>query len=345
MIRQLIHSVSAGTLLAFCGVGFVGCGMVNEDLEPCTVTYNMKFVYDYNMLYADAFPSSGAGVYVWGFDEAGNFVWSGNDTHEALSARDFKMPLEIAPGTYEFVAWCGLTPDGPFNLATYTPTSKEELEVTLSTLNGSDGTQYSDRDLPGLYHGYLEPTKFVSKPTEHVTQDVTMYLMKDTKVVRVMLQHLDGSPIEQRDFSTTITDNNSRLAWNNDVLPGSNFEYRPWFINYGQVVMPDQQSTKTTTSVATLLFELTTSRLMADHEAVLTIHRNWDDRDVVRIPLIDYLLLVKGHYNEDMSDQEYLDRMNEFNIVFFIDKNSNWYTASGILINNWTVVPPQSEGI
>ena len=109
--------------------------------------------------------------------------------------------------------------------------------------------------------------------------------------------------------------------------------------------MPDNPSARATTSVATLLFELTTSRLMADHEPVLTIHRDWDNRDVVRIPLIDYLLLVKGHYNESMSDQEYLDRMDEFNIVFFIDANSNWYTAAGILINNWTVVPPQEEGI
>lgn len=345
MIRQLIHSVSAGALLILCGAGLAGCGMVNDDLEPCTVSYNMKFVYDYNMLYADAFPSSKASVYVWGFDQEGKPAWSGSETHEALSKTGFRMPLEIAPGTYEFVAWCGLVNDGPFSLATYTPESREDLEVTLRTMAGSDGIRYCDTDLPALYHGYVEPTRFESKPTENVNQEVTMYLMKDTKVIRVMLQHLDGSAITRRDFSASITDNNANLAWDNSVLPGESFEYRPWFENYGQVVMPDQQSTKTTTSVATLLFEMTTSRLMAGSAPVLTVHRNWDDRDVVRIPLIDYLLLVKGHYNESMSDQEYLDRMDEFNIVFFIDANSNWYTASGILINNWTVVPPQSEGI
>lgn len=345
MIRQIIRSVTAGALYAAAGIWLAGCGMVNDDLQPCTVSYNMKFVYDYNMLYADAFPSSNAPVYVWGFDADGNLAWSGSDTHEALSKSGFSMPIDIEPGTYEFVAWCGLVQDDPFRLATYTPASKEELEVTLTTMRGSDGISYSDTDLPPLYHGYIEPTEFISNPVGNVRQDVTMHLMKDTKTVRVMLQHLDGSPIEQRDFSTVITDNNSHLAWNNDVLPASEFEYRPWFVNYGQVVMPGSRGSRATTSVATLLFELTTSRLMADHDAVLAIHRNWDDRDVVRIPLIDYLLLVKGHYNESMSDQEYLDRMDEFNIVFFIDRNSNWYTASGILINNWTVVPPQNEGI
>lgn len=345
MIRQFINSVTAGVLLALSGAGLAGCGMVNDDLEPCTVTYNMRFVYDYNMLYADAFPSSNASVYVWGFDSEGHLALTASETHDALAQKDFTMPLEIAPGTYEFVAWCGLVSNGPFDLATYAPASKQELEVTLSTMTGSDGIRYSDTDLPALYHGYLEPTKFTSNPTAHVNQTVTMRLMKDTKVVRVMLQHLDGSPIERRDFSTYITDNNAHLSWDNDVIPGDPFQYRPWFVNYGQVVMPDNPSARATTSVATLLFELTTSRLMADHEPVLTIHRDWDNRDVVRIPLIDYLLLVKGHYNESMSDQEYLDRMDEFNIVFFIDANSNWYTAAGILINNWTVVPPQEEGI
>lgn len=345
MIRKFISSVTAAILLSAGGMALSGCGMVNDDLEPCTVTYNMNFVYDYNMLYADAFPSSGASVYVWGFDENGSLAYTGNQSHEALARNNYSMPLEIAPGTYEFVAWCGLVADGPFDLATYTPASKEELEVTLSTRVGDDGVRYSDTDLPGLYHGYIPPVRLTSSPTEHVSQNVTMRLMKDTKVVRVMLQHLDGSPIDRRDFNTYITDNNAHLAWDNDVIPGNPFQYRPWFINYGQVVMPDNSESRAQTSVATLLFEMTTSRLMADHEPVLTIHREWDNRDVVRIPLVDYLLLVKGHYNESMSDQEYLDRMDEFNIVFFIDANSNWNIAAGILINNWTVVPPQEEGI
>lgn len=342
MIRQLLHSVTTGALLALGGIGISGCGLVNDDLEPCTVTYNMKFVYDYNMLYADAFPHSKAPVYVWGFDEDGHLAWSGHETPESLASNNYTMPLDVKPGKYEFVAWCGLTPDDPFKLATYAPADKKELEVTLSTMRDADGTLYCDTDLPPLFHGYLAPTEFSVKDYEHVKQDVTMYLMKDTKVVRVMLQHYDGSPIDRRDFTTTITDDNQHLAWNNDVLPGTEFQYRPWFINYGQVVMPERSATKAT-SIATLLFELTTSRLMADHNVVLTIHRDWDDRDVIRIPLIDYLLLVKGHYNESMSDQEYLDRMDEFNLVFFIDSHSNWYTANGILINNWTVVPPQGS--
>ena len=101
-------------------------------------------------------------------------------------------------------------------------------------------------------------------------------------------------------------------------------------------------TTRVQTTVASLLFELSTGRLMADSKARLVVHRNWDDRDIIDIPLVDYFLLVKGHYG-DITDQEYLDRQDDYSIVFFIDKHSNWYVAGGIFVNSWAVVPPQDS--
>jgi len=322
-----------------------GCGLVTEDVEPCTMTYQLKFKYDYNILEADAFNRQVHLVNVWAFDSQGRLAWTGSESGKALESPDYVMKAELAPGRYDFLAWCGFSTGDPFKLATYTPSSIEELKVTLATLGDGAGKLYVDSELPGLFHGLLEDVTLISSETEHVVQTVTLPLMKDTKTVRLMLQHLDGSPIEQRDFSVTITDNNQNLDWNNDVMDGHWFDYRPWYVNYGQVTMPEGSRTdasgRAITSVASLLFEMSTSRLRAGHNTVLTVHRNWDDRDIIRIPLIDYLLLVKGHYNERYSDQEYLDRMDEFNLVFFIDADSNWYTAAGIMINNWTIVPPQ----
>ena len=42
-----------------------------------------------------------------------------------------------------------------------------------------------------------------------------------------------------------------------------------------------------------------------------------------------------------MSNQEYLDRQDEYSLTFFIDKNYNWYSQIGIYINSWHVVPKQ----
>jgi Protein of unknown function (DUF1812). len=38
-----------------------------------------------------------------------------------------------------------------------------------------------------------------------------------------------------------------------------------------------------------------------------------------------------------MSNQEYLDRQDEYNIMFFLDSNNNWIKTR-IIINGWAVV-------
>ena len=38
-----------------------------------------------------------------------------------------------------------------------------------------------------------------------------------------------------------------------------------------------------------------------------------------------------------MSDQEYLDRQDEYNMTFFLDENNRWL-ATTIIINSWRVV-------
>jgi hypothetical protein len=58
---------------------------------------------------------------------------------------------------------------------------------------------------------------------------------------------------------------------------------------------------------------------------------------IINIPLLDYIQLVKGYENRDMSMQEYLDRQDEYNMVFFIDERDNWMQAY-IYINSWKVV-------
>lgn len=49
---------------------------------------------------------------------------------------------------------------------------------------------------------------------------------------------------------------------------------------------------------------------------------------VFNIPLIDYALLVKGNYNKTMTDQEYLDRQDDYNFIFFVDDRLNWLNAN-----------------
>ena len=82
--------------------------------------------------------------------------------------------------------------------------------------------------------------------------------------------------------------------------------------------------------------EFTVGRLVLGHHPRLTV-TNQRGETIFSIPLIDYALLVKGYYNRDMDDQEYLDRQDEYNMVFFLDENDRWMNAY-IYINSWKVV-------
>lgn len=343
-LRQLTVLLAAASL--------TGCGWVKDDLEPCPAKLSLKFVYDYNMKFADAFHHEVRSVNVWAFDSrTGALVWKGEATDAQLPTEPgFVMETPLEAGSYDFVAWCGLSEASPMQLATYNPASKEELEVTLAT--EQSGTMLvSDAEIPGLYHGMKSYTYVTDKLKPSIEQ-VTIPLMKDTNAIRVLLQNLDGTEMKQEDFTVTITDANSELGWNNAVLPGPTVTYMPWEIRYGVIGQDNSQTTQeagragdmpeSITTVATLMNEFSLSRLIAGQKSTLTVRRNSDGVDIIRIPLIDYLLLIKGHYG-NMTDQEYLDRQDDYSILFFIDASNNWYMAGGIYINSWAVVPPQDE--
>ncbi len=345
-LRQLTVLLAAASL--------TGCGWVKDDLEPCPAKLSLKFVYDYNMKFADAFHHEVRSVNVWAFDSrTGALVWKGAATDAQLPTEPgFVMETPLEGGSYDFVAWCGLSDASPMKLATYNPASKEELEVTLAT--EQSGTMLvSDAEIPGLFHGMKSYTYTPDKFKPSVEQ-VTIPLMKDTNAIRVLLQNLDGTEMKQEDFTVTITDANSELGWNNAVLQGPTVTYMPWEIRYGVIGQDNSQTTQeagragdmpeSITTVATLMNEFSLPRLIAGQKSTLTVRRNSDGVDIIRIPLIDYLLLIKGHYGS-MTDQQYLDRQDDYSILFFIDASNNWYMAGGIYINSWAVVPPQNENM
>ncbi|MDE6559736.1 MAG: FimB/Mfa2 family fimbrial subunit, partial [Muribaculaceae bacterium] len=53
---------------------------------------------------------------------------------------------------------------------------------------------------------------------------------------------------------------------------------------------------------------------MKGPDAKLSITRTTDGEEIVNIPLVDYLLLVRNYYG-NMPDQEYLDRQDDYSIT------------------------------
>lgn len=322
-----------------------GCSLIYDDLPECPSQLRLRFVYDYNMKYADAFSHEVKSVNVWAFDSNGVFVWSGNQTGAVLQQKDFVMDTNLPEGKYDFVAWCGLEDNDAFSLSTYTPSSREELEVKLKTMIDK-GQNISDSRLNSIYNGVLENVEYMIDPQKPSLKTATVYLMKMTNNITVMLQNIDGTAIKEGDFTASLSCADAWLEWNGNVASDSPLvTYKPWRQLFGEASLDKDGGKSQLTSVSALIFGLSTSRLMAQGETILTITRTSDNKEIIKIPLVEYLLLEKEMNHESLSDQEYLDRRDDYSVLFFIDGNSNWFISAGIYINGWAVVPSQSDSI
>ena len=297
----------------------------------------LKFKYDMNMKFADAFANTVDHVTVYVYDiNTGKLLLTQSESGEVLSNDGYTMELEdLAPGTYDVVAWCGDgLRDGHFEVpsASVGSSDMEELTCTMDRENGG----IVKKDVCQLYHAKQRVT---FEDGVYGTQVKTINLVKNTNTVRVVLQHLSGIDVDPEAFRFEITDENGLMASDNTILADEVLTYNPWSVTAGSAgVDATIYSKAAVTSVNVALAEFTVGRLVTENNPVLSIYNvKEDDKLVLSIPLKDYALLVKGNYNKAMSDQEYLDRQDEYNLTFFLDEYGLW-TTSRIIINSWHLV-------
>lgn len=305
-----------------------------EGEGDCGTYYNIKFKYDYNMKFADAFSREVNSVALFVFDQNNTLVETIVETDKAkLSADEFSIPLELESGKYELVAWAGLMNEESFDLLADVKvgqTTREELQVKLKSTEGK-----VSEDLKPLFHGAM-PLNYTTEPG---TYTETMSLTKDTNVVRIVLQQMSDGVVAEK-FGYEITADNGLLDWNNDVIADGTLTYMPWSVSTGTAdVAPDYGTSSVTRAdqVSVAVAEFTINRMIDGQSPILTIYNLEEGKPVLSIPVADYALLVKGNYNRDMSNQEYLDRQDEYNMTFFLDEDGNWLSAS-IIVNSWRVV-------
>ena len=155
--------------------------------------------------------------------------------------------------------------------------------------------------------------------------------MKDTNNIRILLQNLNGEPLSGDDFTINITDDNTLFDYMNDIVPQENITYWPWTKGQQSAgVLDDGRE-------AMLAYaELSTSRLVAGHDARLTVTSNDNGRTIIDIPLVNYLLLLKSQEFDKMGAQEFLDRESRWAITFFLQGDGTWMNAY-IKVNDWIV--------
>lgn len=336
--------LSLATLSA--AVALSGCSsLVYDDLPECPARLDVKFQFNYTLDRGEAFAEQVHSVNVWAFDKAGNFVWSGEAAGEALKAPDFKLETPLGEGTYDFVAWCGLEDNDDFSLATYTPSDMHELEVKLNTIE-KDGGDFSSSHFKALFHGMKTGVVHKVDPYAPSITTVTIPLIKDTNDIAVMLVNQDGTALDKNDFTVSFSYADSWLAWNNAVMAESPLvTYTPWSSLAGATTSDMIAGEENNPVRSTVLYEMSVSRLIEGGKAYLDIVRNTDGELIIHVPLIEYFLLEKGARFDEYGNQVYLDRRSDYSVLFFFDNGLNWYTAYGVYINGWAIVPPQNEGV
>lgn len=312
-------------------------GCIREDFAECRNTYDLRLVFDRNMLYTDAFASQVRSVDVKVFDSStGREVYSFADSGAALESADYRVALPIPPGTYDILCWAGMAEGDSFGYALPAADMLQQHSVTLNTENGVSG-----RRLNNLYHGLSRGVSFVSGNSvgHDQAQTATVYLTKNTNRVCVMLHNLDGTELEESGFTFSITSGNALMNFDNTLDPAGRVTYRPWHVT---PIMLETE-TKSEPVQSALAAEISMARLVPDGNSRLDVYRTADGERIISVPLERNLLLYKGEYHSMMSDAEYLDRQDDYTITFILDRNNNWDRAAMIYINNWATPPVQYQ--
>lgn len=326
-------------------IAFVSCdSWLYEEEGDCSVYYRLKFRYDRNLKWADAFANEVSSVHLYAFDPSGVLVWQQEEQVESSAAENYSISLDLPAGDYRLLAWCGLRNDGEHEESFSVPEARvgetriEQLQCMLNRKHDESGA-YSEAHLYRLFHGTLD----VSLPVDDDggSYDYTMSLTKNTNHVRVILQHLSGEDVNKTDFIFRINDENGLMAHDNELVTDENINYRPWDIQ-GVEAGIGKDDVRAINNVKGLVADFTVGRLIETHreKMILTI-TTVEGKTVARIPMIDYALMGKEYYEKEyrypMDEREFLDRLDECVMTLFLDDNHNW-VSSVIQILSWRVV-------
>ncbi len=321
MDREQVHKILRGIANIILCLLVSSCNIFDEDLPSCRLT--VRFVYDYNMLSTDAFPTQVDKVDLYVFDENGLFVMKQTGERVPAEDGDYQMEVSLPTGKYQFMAWAGVHDSYEIPTLVAGRSTKAELELKLQRTS----SKIINHELEPLWYG--QPIEVDFTGGHHQTE--TIHLIKDTNKLRFAFQYAvqtEGTALNVDDYTYEVIESNGYLDADNALLKDEELSYQPYY--------------KEQKNVSAVAVELNTMRLMANRATRFVVTEKATGKPVFDINLTDYLLMteMEGH---KWGAQEYLDRQDEYVIVFFL--SSSWQAVQ-ININGWTwYVQDNSNGI
>lgn len=334
IIRIIGRNLMAAAAIALPMGVMQSCdNVIYDDLDPCPQGVALRFVFDYNMEFANAFPSQVDCLTLLIYDSAGNYVKTVTETTSVLADEDWRMIIDLPAGqTYSFVAYGGMECQNSSFHFVNTPAAGSQLNSLQVAMNSNCIDANPGVDLHPLFYGSLD-LEVPAKSTDYTVG--TLKMMKDTNTLRILLQNVDNTPVDPNDFKFVITADNTLFGYDNSLIPTSTTTYSPWAV--GQVGSGIDPATGSETLLA--FAEFSTSRFIAGSNDRLIITNISTGKTVLSIPLVNYLLLYKSLRYDKMGSQEFLDRESRWDMILFLDSyngQTHWNSAY-IVVNDWIV--------
>ena len=257
-----------------------------------------------------------------------------NQRLDELQAQGWRIPLRGLPrGDYQCVVWCGLeeaTESYSLPRMHNGRSRIEELSCRLQrNRNASQAAEVGE--IQPLFHGSIqlrEQVHFEGSDT------ATVHLTKDRNSLRVILQENSPLGADTRLLTASITDCNGLLNYDNRPLDDETLLYRPCYTDYAAA----DPSVASAAGANVALMEFTLNRLWIDpdRENRLTVYHRQSGDTVLSIPLNRYLCLAREHYQSELSDQEYLDRQDNYSLTFFLQQGR--WVGSQVVVNSWKMI-------
>lgn len=358
-LKSILMSLASGTLLfsmTSCDDSIIFEGEGNCE-PPVVETYtpHVQFVFKKHRqaLHSladrerDVFYSTVASVHLFVFNaETGEEVYDRIEkTDNLFSALDLRlsnntdrcyMPLDLAPGKYRLVAWCGLDENdhnNAFSLSNQLTKGFDYKECGVK-FDEMTGHPLHHEKYDGLYHGRVE--SFEIKEDNSEPQIIPIELTKDNNDIAVWIQHTSVT-FDKDEYEVVYVDGNGTMNFDdNSISKSDRLEYFP---HSKTVLESSTQFNGEDMLSGALVAHISTSRLMADNKDTARLEvRNKYGATVFSVPFIKYVLELQT-FSKD--SQYYLDCEDTYNCSFYITGDNELWAPGRIIINNWVKVPDQ----
>ena len=298
---------------------------MKDDITDCDV--KLRFAYTYNMKNTNAFSEEVAQVRVWVFDEEQRLVDHYSEQRTSWDNEDFFSIPHLHKGDYTFVTMARSRDEiGDFSDYEIADLSLgEPIDSLWARLQRDERGNNNCR-----LNNFLLGAQQVSITGR--AQHITLELMKYTNTVRILLMPANEEEmLEDEQLDIWIEGKNGWLTYDGKNYREDRLIYRPYY----QTTLREEDGKRGVVHQVTVA-ELSTSRFLYDQEPRLIVRHKVSGTEIININLAWLLSLQAiGEHQEKWSNQEYLDRQDEYALTFFVSGQT--WLQSQIIVNGWVL--------